>query len=490
MAVKYKLKNIGPIKEAELELGDLTIIAGENNTGKTYLTYALYGFLNMIAKGRHSGIYRARYPFRHINSVIDINIALVGSSNNMKETVAVTTYSELTKFIKKQIERLCYTYSRRDLHETFAMPEEQFINAKYECDLGKIDFPNGKIEIKRNTRVLKIDIDKDKDKVTITTRRLLDVKRIRDNRIMPLEREDIKGYISLEILNYAIEKYLPINFFIMPAERFGVSLFYKELDFTKSRLVEQLQLLNDNRNSKVIKNRIRYNEILDKYSSRYAQTIRDHIDFIRDIEFIQKEKSPLAVENKLSDGIKKMMEGYYRYANNEMQFISTAKKNKAFRIPLHVASSSAKGFAAFYFYLQHIAVKGQLLIIDEPESHLDTANQRKLARLLARCVNAGVKVFINTHSDYLVQELNNLIKLSVDFKGKDIFLKKFKHEKYTPDEFLNPQKVKGYICENGTLTPCKVDKYGIDMTNFDQTISDINKVSDTLDHLIGDYHAN
>ena len=41
----FTFKNIGPIKDAELELGDLTIVAGRNNTGKTYLAYTLYGFL-------------------------------------------------------------------------------------------------------------------------------------------------------------------------------------------------------------------------------------------------------------------------------------------------------------------------------------------------------------------------------------------------------------------------------------------------------------
>ena len=49
--VKFRFKNLGPVKEAELELGDLTIIAGRNNTGKTYLAYALYGFLK-ISKER------------------------------------------------------------------------------------------------------------------------------------------------------------------------------------------------------------------------------------------------------------------------------------------------------------------------------------------------------------------------------------------------------------------------------------------------------
>ena len=41
----FTFRNIGPIENAELQLGDLTIIAGRNNTGKTYLVYNLYGFL-------------------------------------------------------------------------------------------------------------------------------------------------------------------------------------------------------------------------------------------------------------------------------------------------------------------------------------------------------------------------------------------------------------------------------------------------------------
>ena len=47
--MKFVFKNLGPINEAELELGDLTIIAGRNNTGKTYVAYTLYGFLKMWA---------------------------------------------------------------------------------------------------------------------------------------------------------------------------------------------------------------------------------------------------------------------------------------------------------------------------------------------------------------------------------------------------------------------------------------------------------
>ena len=47
--MKITLKNLGILKQAEFSLGDLTIICGENNTGKTYATYALYGFSKFVA---------------------------------------------------------------------------------------------------------------------------------------------------------------------------------------------------------------------------------------------------------------------------------------------------------------------------------------------------------------------------------------------------------------------------------------------------------
>jgi predicted ATPase len=44
--IKLKFLNLGSLKNAEFELGKFTIICGKNNTGKTYATYALFGFLS------------------------------------------------------------------------------------------------------------------------------------------------------------------------------------------------------------------------------------------------------------------------------------------------------------------------------------------------------------------------------------------------------------------------------------------------------------
>ncbi|MCY4051351.1 MAG: hypothetical protein OXE41_09550 [Gammaproteobacteria bacterium] len=48
--MKIDVTQLGVIGKAEFTLADLTIICGENNTGKTYATYALYGFLDSWQK--------------------------------------------------------------------------------------------------------------------------------------------------------------------------------------------------------------------------------------------------------------------------------------------------------------------------------------------------------------------------------------------------------------------------------------------------------
>ncbi len=210
-------------------------------------------------------------------------------------------------------------------------------------------------------------------------------------------------------------------------------------------------------------------------ASRYALPIKDNIDYTRSIPDLQKHRSEI-YDSKLFNDIRDMTGGSYTASNDDIRFKSKARKG-GFDIPLHIASSSARGLSDLYFFLRHVAKKDQLLIIDEPESHLDTANQIQFARLLAHAVHAGLKVLITTHSDYIVKEINNLIMLSRSFKDKPKVLKKLE---YSEHDFLNPDSVRAYVAENNSLTRCTIEKYGIDMPVFDTTIHEINKVSNEL----------
>ena len=126
-----------------------------------------------------------------------------------------------------------------------------------------------------------------------------------------------------------------------------------------------------------------------------------------------------------------------------------------------------------------------MLIVDEPEAHLHPVNQVAVARLLARCVNAGLRVLITTHSDYIIKELNNLIMLSQDFQGKEAFLSKYRKH-YDEHDFLKRDDVRAYICEKGGLAKCEIDSRGIIMDSFNDPILEIDRISTELDARLPD----
>ena len=154
-------------------------------------------------------------------------------------------------------------------------------------------------------------------------------------------------------------------------------------------------------------------------TSRYALPIHDNIDFSRSNPG-RAERNDNKPRNGFPDDIEEMMGGYFKSIHGDLRFISSADNRLDFDVPLHLASSSSWEMSILYFFLGYSMdiENGHFLIIDEPESHLDTANQIQFARLLARLVNSGVKVLITTHSDYIIKEINNLIMLNSSFEDQ------------------------------------------------------------------------
>ena len=449
------------MKDAELELGDLTIIAGRNNTGKTYVAYTLYGFLKMgmpfLRLGRFLGLLEHQFP---------------GITNKIiKEgrTSISLDQSILDKQRIQAIQKVAHSFSKKVISEVFSSKTSSFDGSSVDMILNKNSTPHiHSIEEETGDGILSIKYDGSKLSIIFDKQNMeSDIFDVGSFFIDSLRRE-----IACIYWRFLLRDLFPTPF-ILSAERFGISLFYRELDFTKNQLVDMLQKLGDD------KNRERNSPylLIDKATSRYAMPIKDNIDYTRSIPDRRGDKSEIQ-DHKLFDHIKDMMDGYYRASGDEIRFISKSRgKGRSFNIPLHLASSSARGLSDFYFFLQHVAKKGNLLIIDEPESHLDTANQIQLARLLARFVRAGLKVLITTHSDYLIKEFNNLVMLSKSFADRKAVVRKLM---YQQDDFLPPDSIRAYVAENNSLTRCKVDALGIDMPVFDKTIDEINRVANEL----------
>ena len=81
-------------------------------------------------------------------------------------------------------------------------------------------------------------------------------------------------------------------------------------------------------------------------------------------------------------------------------------------LPLMNASSMVSELAPLVLYLRHIVQPGNVLIIEEPESHLHPAMQVEFTRQLAKLVQAGYRVIITTHSEWVLEELGNVVQRS------------------------------------------------------------------------------
>ena len=81
-------------------------------------------------------------------------------------------------------------------------------------------------------------------------------------------------------------------------------------------------------------------------------------------------------------------------------------------LPLMNTSSAVSELAPVVLYLRYIVRPGDTLIIEEPESHLHPEAQVEFTRVLAAAVKAGIRIIITTHSEWVLEELANLVRMS------------------------------------------------------------------------------
>ena len=76
------------------------------------------------------------------------------------------------------------------------------------------------------------------------------------------------------------------------------------------------------------------------------------------------------------------------------------------------SSSMVSELAPIVLYLRHLVGTGDVLFVEEPESCLHPEMQVKFTREIAKIVNDGIKVIVTTHSEWVLEELANIVNRS------------------------------------------------------------------------------
>ena len=443
---KINFENLGNISNGSVELNNLTIFTGDNNSGKTYVTYAIYSLLDKDFN----------YTLKELNPIID-NLYRDGLYNLDLEKFLTLNY----KTIKKEIE---ISFSK-NLSNLFSANEDEFKKSKINFDLDLVEIKRelfqlhhqSTLTIGKNNTIFEVNKEKNSNILKLL---LLEIEAPKD-----IIRENLKNILT----HFIFDKFFSKSF-LLPAERTGLHLFYQELSSERTAIFHHIGKAQINK-MELIK---------DLIISRYPQPIADYIDFLNNINILKKNNSTFKDLSLLIQ--KEIIKGKYRVEKDGIYFLPykkySNKENYNEKISLHLTSSTIKTFFSLVFYLEHLANKGETLIIDEPELNLHPNNQRKIARVLVMIANRGIKVIVSTHSDYFIREINNLIMLKNDFKSKNQIMKKYN---YNDNMLISVDNVSAYLFDNNSIEKMEIDtQEGIIAKTFDSVINDLNRVSDDI----------
>lgn len=453
--MNFHFSNLGYIENGNIDLADLTIIFGENNVGKTYLSYTIYGLIKNLRNNLN------------FNDFLSNKIDLLINDGSL-----VIDLNELINEIPKALSKYSKRFSS-NLDDYFNVNEGFFEYSKIEMNLKDFDWEEVTDDEYEHIAYLggeetEILIFKEKSSNELN----ISIKG--ENLTDKLPKNFVIHIVNTSIRNFLFKGSFFRDPFVITSERTGISLFYKELDISKNLLLETLM------DSKELNPR----DIINSRHSRYARPIHDNISVIRDYENISKKKSFIQ-ENKrqfkpLLNNLSSLIGGSFKSSEKSVLYYPKKGKdeNKAI-IPFYVTSSSIKSLFLVDLYVNCLAKKGGLLIIDEPELNLHPNKQRQIAKLLIQLVNAGIKILITTHSDYLVREINNRIMLNnIPTKDSGKIMKEFKID---DSELLNIQQVRAFgIDDERKITSYTVDEYGIDTRIFDKVINEANILNDKI----------
>ena len=424
--IELNISNFGPIAKADLELRPMSVFVGQSNTGKSYLgvlIYALHQFFSSYASSSHGGTIRPiGLPFIKLIdemalSAADINhlytwaatermriesASRSGTSppdSDLSPEVsdlirrALGEVSSLSEVLKKEIVR-CFGF---ETSESLVLYSPNDINASKMRTVVSNSPYSYEIGITEGKTTIDPQIP---DFVPFT---------ISDN--FPFPWFSLSPDDSAHLRESSVRVYLTV--FASAALSLSVGPLGRLAHYLpagRAGVMQAHQVAVRGLIAGASRTSIRPALTMPVLSGVLGDFLEQLIE-LGSASASREFQGGEALARLLEEGL---MRGSVGVERSEIDYPSFVYRPNGWRrdLPLMHSSSMVSELAPIVLYLRHIVRPGDTLIIEEPEAHLHPTAQVELTRLLAGVVKAGIRVIITTHSEWVLWELANLVRMS------------------------------------------------------------------------------
>lgn len=449
--MKLNIKNLGAISNVEIDLSkNINIFCGQNSTGKTYLAYIIYALINHSFK-LESNSKLANDLVHNLYAEYELQDSLLIKYRNQLIDNLKVSLHQVFGISEETSEKLF-----KDFEISYCDSEEVFFKKLSEKEISFTrTFNKSKFRFikSENSRIVNIILDSNSfvEKSTF---------------------EYLESYLVSIIYSMIIKDPIP-RIHILPVERNSIFTFKNQLSNTKHDTYDYLKKMSSSRKKD------KFEAFLETAvgNYRYPMAITDGIDDAENLTDLKKIKGEFYDE--ACEIEKKILKGSINIDSDDEINFKCGKVN----LPIQTSSSIIKSLSSLIIYLKHIAKKGDLIIIDEPEVNLHPDIQVEIIRILISLSNKGFKFIISTHSDYIIRELNNMIMFS-SLKKKKLTLSK---EYYSDDLFIDINTLNvlyfDFVKKSSKsvkVSNVKVDDFGFEILSIDKTINQQNEIAENL----------
>lgn len=487
-------KNLGPIAEGSVELKPLTIFVGPSNTGKSYMATAIWAIMQGFVRNspspgfrpgrrwRPAGSYRRRRAQR-AHSVAggfpDGEDPITVAFFNWVERLGEDAYERTGPFVVSELPQELQDELTRSVSRVLNSSSKDIVSQlrrTYGLDTEFTrhgDPSDFYLSVSRTQPQLFLDILLTDDTVSLSSAEFSDsdfsipeeiVRRFQftdDPEVRDLMASEVLSEVESSIFRNLFAG-IPAESYYLPAARSGIAQGHKVLVASLIRRSSRIGI--EEFNLPTLPGMA--TEFLGNLSmlDRGSRSRRTSDQLNEAIEFIENEVISGRIDLDESAGL----------PTPEIVYLPGPSDDPSGKYTLDHTSSMVSELGPVILFLKYLVNEGDLLIFEEPESHLHPAAQRQLARGIVRLVNAGIEVLITTHSDTFVSQINNLLVLSQ--ASQEVI----NERGFAPADFVKPTQVSAYLFRNepgiggSKISQLEIDPdTGIDEEEFAQVFEAI-----------------